>query len=181
MQQKEGCLRRIGYASDERQRACRQAQRDQEIGGYHIRKDQWVGCAVYALHRDPKYWQVRRILTAADFPDFPSAQQPSFTGNVLCAARLLSCLRYCASCAVTSCISLVSELETFNIAGSGQLHPRQVYGGNARGEGRQPGCLGAFWGWRACMCGGEVCHGGKCCMEPACNQEPHLNWHSWQQ
>ncbi|CAL5225498.1 g8326 [Coccomyxa viridis] len=35
----------------------RQAQRDQEIGGYHIRKDQWVGCAVYALHRDPKYWQ----------------------------------------------------------------------------------------------------------------------------
>ena len=37
---------------------CRQAARDQEIAGYRIRKDQWIGCAVYAMHRDPKYWQV---------------------------------------------------------------------------------------------------------------------------
>ena len=38
---------------------CRQAARDQEIAGYRIQKDQWIGCAVYAMHRDPKYWQVR--------------------------------------------------------------------------------------------------------------------------
>ncbi len=37
---------------------CRQAARDQEIAGYRIQKDQWIGCAVYAMHRDPKYWQV---------------------------------------------------------------------------------------------------------------------------
>ena len=36
----------------------RQAARDQEIAGFHIQKDQWIGCAVYAMHRDPKYWQV---------------------------------------------------------------------------------------------------------------------------
>jgi len=43
--------------------ACRQAARDQEIAGYHIRKDQWIGCAVYAMHRDPKFWQVASLLS----------------------------------------------------------------------------------------------------------------------
>ncbi len=57
---------------------CRQAQRDQEIGGYHIRKDQWVGCAVYALHRDPKYWQVCLLPYAADPCNAKSAQQYAF-------------------------------------------------------------------------------------------------------
>ncbi|CAL8467004.1 g6540 [Coccomyxa elongata] len=35
----------------------REAARDCHLGGYRIRKGQWLGCAVYSMHRNPKYWQ----------------------------------------------------------------------------------------------------------------------------
>lgn len=38
----------------------REAARDTDIGGYAVRKGQWLGCAVYSMHRNPKYWQARR-------------------------------------------------------------------------------------------------------------------------
>ena len=38
----------------------REAARDCEVGGYPVRRGQWLGCAVYSMHRNPKYWQARR-------------------------------------------------------------------------------------------------------------------------
>ncbi|EIE26674.1 cytochrome P450 [Coccomyxa subellipsoidea C-169] len=35
----------------------REAARDTEIGGYRVRKGQWLGCAVWSMHRNPKYWK----------------------------------------------------------------------------------------------------------------------------
>jgi cytochrome P450 len=37
----------------------REAARDMTIGGYHVRKGQWLGVAVYSMHRNPNYWKVR--------------------------------------------------------------------------------------------------------------------------
>lgn len=39
----------------------REAARDCQLGGYRIRKGQWLGCAVYSMHRNPKYWQVTPV------------------------------------------------------------------------------------------------------------------------
>ena len=36
----------------------REAARDTEIGGYRVRKGQWLGCAMWSMHRNPKYWKV---------------------------------------------------------------------------------------------------------------------------
>ena len=40
----------------------REAQRDTSLGGHAIAKGQWLGCAVYSMHRNPKYWQVLLLL-----------------------------------------------------------------------------------------------------------------------
>jgi cytochrome P450 family 3 subfamily A len=43
----------------------REAARATNLGGYAIAKGQWLGCAVYSMHRNPKYWQACATATAS--------------------------------------------------------------------------------------------------------------------
>lgn len=49
----------------------REAARDCQLGGYRIRKGQWLGCAVYSMHRNPKYWQVTPISVCLEQHNHP--------------------------------------------------------------------------------------------------------------
>ena len=116
---------------------CRQAVRDQEIGGYHIRKDQWVGCAVYAMHRDPKYWQVGCVHVAlASHDHFITPEELCFPGLdflpggfpegfvPLCQLGLSAVMLLYSAQLLRAAVSTAA-------AGSRGLHPGQVHGGNA--------------------------------------------------
>ena len=55
----------------------REAARDCQLGGYRIRKGQWLGCAVYSMHRNPKYWQVMPVPACLPFGSRRNAHNES--------------------------------------------------------------------------------------------------------
>lgn len=39
----------------------RMASRPMELGGFPVRLGQWIAVAAYSMHRNPAYWQVRKL------------------------------------------------------------------------------------------------------------------------
>lgn len=66
----------------------REAARDTEIGGYRVRKGQWLGCAVWSMHRNPKYWKVTMphceiecLVRGKPFPDGICPSETQYEGR----------------------------------------------------------------------------------------------------